>query len=45
MYGYPHALAWNIGTTGRITSLSAMPSPSGFPAATPNVCSTVERCE
>ena len=37
----PQALAWNIGTTGRITSASQTPTPSAIIA--PNECSTVER--
>ena len=39
----PHALAWNIGTTGRITSDSRAPSESAVIA--PIVCRNVDRCE
>ncbi|MNO09403.1 hypothetical protein D3C81_2325580 [compost metagenome] len=39
----PQALTWNIGTTGRITSLAEQPSASGMADA--YECSTVERCE
>ena len=42
-YGMPQAFAWNIGTTGRITSWLAMPTPSGMHCT--SVCSTCERCE
>ncbi|MDT4846153.1 hypothetical protein FQZ97_801680 [compost metagenome] len=42
-YGRPHALTWNIGTTGRITSRAEQPSASG--SADAYECSTVERCE
>ena len=37
----PQALAWNIGTTGRMTSLSLAPRLSVV--VTPIVCSHVER--
>jgi hypothetical protein len=37
----PHAFAWNIGTTGRITSLSRAPRLSAVIA--PIVCRNVER--
>ena len=37
----PHALAWNIGTTGRMVSLSRAPSESTVIA--PKVCRNVER--
>ena len=37
----PHALAWNIGTTGKMMSLSRAPSESAVIA--PNVCKYVER--
>ncbi len=37
----PHALAWNIGTTGMTTSVSAIPNTLG--CTTAMVCSTVER--
>ena len=40
-YGRPHALTWNIGTTGRMTSRAETFSASGRAAA--SVCSTVER--
>ncbi len=42
--GMPHALAWNIGTTGSTQSRWDRPRPS---AVIPTVieCSTVERCE
>src|SRR5512139_1914283 len=40
-YGRPHALTWNIGTTGRMTSRAEQPSESG--SALPNACSSVER--
>ena len=39
----PHALAWNIGTTGRITSASRTPRESTVIVAI--VCRNVERCE
>ena len=39
----PQALAWNMGTTGRITSRSLTPSVSDIIA--PKVWSTIERCE
>jgi hypothetical protein len=39
----PHAFAWNIGTTGRITSCSSMPSVPASIAL--SECRTVERCE
>jgi hypothetical protein len=39
--GSPHALAWNIGTTGSTQSSSPMPSVSFMHAA--SVCSTFER--
>jgi hypothetical protein len=39
----PQALAWNIGTTGRMTSRSLMPSVSAIIA--PKVWRTIERCE
>ena len=39
----PHALAWNIGTTGMIVSFSLTPSVSA--SIVPNECRTVERCE
>ena len=39
----PHAFAWNIGTTGRITSDSLAPSDPVVVA--PIVCRNVERCE
>jgi hypothetical protein len=42
-YGMPHALAWNIGTTGRIVSRWLMPMQSTIDTAIE--CSTVERCE
>ena len=38
----PQALAWNIGTTGRIRSGSATPRPPA--AMAPSVCRNVERC-
>ncbi len=41
-YGSPHALTWNIGTTG--SSVSARDSPSESGRAATSVCSTVERC-
>jgi hypothetical protein len=40
-YGRPHALTWNIGTTGRITSLAEQLSASGKAIA--KVCRIVER--
>src|SRR5881392_1133952 len=40
-YGRPHALTWNIGTTGRITSVAEQLSASGKAIA--KVCSIVER--
>src|SRR5512139_723973 len=40
-YGRPHALTWNMGTTGRTTSRAETLSASGSAAA--SVCSTVER--
>ena len=39
----PHALAWNMGTIGRIRSAELAPIDSAMPA--PMACSTVERCE
>jgi hypothetical protein len=39
----PHALAWNIGTTGRIVSRSDAPSESAVSAHI--VCMNVELCE
>ena len=42
MYGNPHALTWNIGTTGKITSRADRFSVSG--SAEVSVCSIVERC-
>ena len=42
-YGMPHALAWNIGTTGITASAARRPIASGL--STPSECSTVERCE
>src|SRR5258708_7110732 len=41
--GRPHALAWNIGTTGRIVSRSWTCMPEDITSA--KVWSTVERCE
>ena len=40
-YGIPHALAWNIGTTGSTTSRSDNATPSAMSRA--SECSTVER--
>jgi hypothetical protein len=42
-YGRPHALTWNIGTTGMTESSALSPSPSAWLA--PIECRTVERCE
>ena len=42
-YGVPHALAWNIGTTGRIVSRPEIPSVSGSAAL--SECSTSDRWE
>ena len=42
-YGRPHALTWNIGTTGSNTSVRATFNESG--SATTSVCKIVERCE
>ena len=42
-YGTPHALTWNIGTTGKVTSCAEMPSASTIAIA--KLCSTVLRCE
>ena len=39
----PHALAWNIGTTGMIVSRSETPAASA--TSEPIECRTVERCE
>ena len=39
----PQALAWNMGTTGRIVSCSQTPMLSAV--VTLIVCSQVERCE
>ena len=39
--GIPQALTWNIGTTGRITSVSERPS--AFGSAITSVCNTCER--
>jgi len=41
VYGKPHALAWNIGTTGRIVSRSLMLNTAALIDA--NECSHVER--
>ena len=41
--GMPHALAWNIGTTGSTVSRCPRPSPSVISVA--SECSTVDRCE
>ncbi len=42
-WGSPQALAWNMGTTGRITSGSQTARLSAIIA--PIECRTVERCE
>ncbi len=42
-YGTPHALTWNIGTTGRMTSCAETPSASVIEM--PNEWMTVVRCE
>ena len=42
--GRPHALAWNIGTTGSTASASQMPMHVGLRRGR-SVCSTSERCE
>ena len=39
----PQAFAWNMGTTGKITSRDEMPIESGMQAII--ACSTLERCE
>ena len=41
--GWPHAFAWNIGTTGRTVSRSVSPMHAAW--FTPMACSTIERCE
>jgi hypothetical protein len=41
--GMPQAFAWNMGTTGIITSPSQMPMQSV--CERPSVCSTIARCE
>ena len=43
MYGRPHALTWNIGTTGITESVWLIPRPSDWLA--PSAWRTVERCE
>ena len=40
-YGRPHALTWNIGTTGMSTSRSERPSPSAVSVI--SECSSVDR--
>jgi hypothetical protein len=42
-YGSPHALAWNIGTTGRIRS--ALPTDSESRMQAPTECRVAEQCE
>ena len=41
-YGAPHALAWNIGTTGRMVSVHESDITSGMIVAIE--CSTSDRC-
>ena len=43
-YGVPHALAWNIGTIGRMRSLVGVGT-TALACPTPIECRNVERCE